>query len=82
MNNSRQQDHERLNMFIYGANIAHFLSLLGRETDPAKRATLFGLLREEREKEQASSCSTMASPLPASPLPSGELRPVEMATQI
>jgi hypothetical protein len=30
MNDSRQEGRERLDMFIHGANIAQFLSLLGR----------------------------------------------------
>ena len=60
-------------MFIHGANIAHFLSLLGRETDEAKRATILMLLAEEREKEKASWNLTTAGASPASPLPSREL---------
>jgi hypothetical protein len=54
MNNSRQQDHVRQHVFIHGANVAHFLSLLGRETDEAKRATILKLVAEEREKEKTS----------------------------
>jgi hypothetical protein len=54
MISSRQQDRERLDVFIHGANVAHFLSLLGRETDEAKRATILMLVAEEREKEKAS----------------------------
>jgi len=54
MNNSRQQDHVRQHVFIHGANIAHFLSLLGRETDETKRATILMLVAEEREKEKTS----------------------------
>jgi hypothetical protein len=54
MNNSRQRDRDRLDMFIHCANIAHFLSLLGRETNEAKRASILMLLAEEREKEKVS----------------------------
>jgi hypothetical protein len=54
MNNSRQEDRDRLDMFIHGANVAHFLSLLGRETNEAKRASILMLLAEEREKEKVS----------------------------
>ena len=52
MDSSRHQDHVRQHVIIHGANIAHFLSLLGREADEAKRATILMLIAEEREKEK------------------------------
>ena len=54
MDSSRHQDHVRQHVIIHGANIAHFLSLLGREADEAKRATILMLIAEEREKEKTS----------------------------
>jgi hypothetical protein len=73
MNSSRQKDRARLDMFVHGANIAHFLSLLGRVTDEAKRTALMRLLTEEREKEKASWNLTTAGASAAGPLPSREL---------
>ncbi|MGA2793333.1 MAG: hypothetical protein ABSE69_07320 [Roseiarcus sp.] len=73
MNSSRQQDRDRLAMFIHGANIAHFLSLLGRETNETKRAAILMLLAEEREKEKAACDLTTAGASPASPFPNREL---------
>jgi hypothetical protein len=72
MNNSRQRDRHRLDMFIHGANVAHFLSLLGRETNEAKRASILMLLAEEREKENVSWSLTTAGASRASPLPTRE----------
>jgi hypothetical protein len=78
MNSSRQQNRERLDMFIHGANIAHFLSLLGHETNEAKRATILMLLAEEREKEKASWNLTTAGASRTSPLPIREPESVLM----
>jgi hypothetical protein len=73
MNSSRQKDRDRLDLFIHGANIAHFLSLLGHETNEAKRATILMLVAEAREKEKASWSLTTARAPSASPFPGREL---------
>jgi len=81
MNSSRQKDRGRLDLFIQGANIAHFLSLLGHETNEAKRATILMLVAEEREKEKAAWDLTAAGASPASPLPTWEPESVLMTAQ-
>jgi hypothetical protein len=73
MNSSRQENRDRLDMFIHGAKMAHFLSLLGHEKSEAKRATILMLVAEEREKEKASWSLTTAGASSASPFPNREL---------
>lgn len=84
MDSSRHQDHVRQHVIIHGANIAHFLSLLGREADEAKRATILMLIAEEREKEKTSWDLTTgrASGGTYLPTPTREPTSVRMAAQV
>jgi len=59
MNKVSQQDGKDLAIFIHRANVAHFLGLLARETDRAKRDTLVDLLQAEHENEKARRRLTM-----------------------
>ncbi len=81
MNSSRQRDRGRMDLFIHGANIAHFLSLLGHESNEAKRATILMLVAEEREKEKASWDLTAEGASRTSPLPTREPESVLQSAQ-
>jgi hypothetical protein len=81
MMSSRLQDRERLDVFIHGANIAHFLSLFRHETDAAKRATILMLLAQEPGKENASWDLTTSRASGASPLPGRQPESVPMTAR-